>query len=100
VVSARRLDVGAVRVGSSRTVVLDVANAGTVPLTITRAIAPLGAFSTPTPLPEGISLDAKARVHVRVTFAPTQRGPATGTFRVTSTDGRGPIVVHLVGRGV
>ena len=98
-VDARRIDFGTVPVGRSRSAVLTVSNRGTVPLTITRAIAPLEPFAAPVALPEGISLDPGASVHVRVVFAPTAKGAVSGTYLIRSTDGRGPTVVTLAGRG-
>ncbi len=95
-----RLDAGAVRVGHSRTLVLRVANTGTVPLEITRAIAPLGPFAVPAPLPEGISLDPGAAVHVRVVFTPHSRGAFSGRYLIRGDDGRGPHTITFVGRGV
>jgi len=98
-VSARHIDFGSVAVGRARTAVLDVGNRGTVPLTITRAIAPLEPFSVPEALPEGISLDPGASVHVRITFAPTAAGAVHGSYLVRGSDGRGATVVALSGRG-
>src|SRR6202011_3293207 len=42
-----------VDMGSSRTLSFDVTNTGTVPVTINKAKAPTGDFSSSTPLPEG-----------------------------------------------
>lgn len=95
-----RIDLGAVRVGRRRSALLTVANAGTVPLEITRAIAPLGPFEVPFPIPEGISLDPGARLRVRVTFAPSRRGRFTGRYLLRGSDRRGPTVVTFTGRGV
>ncbi len=50
-VSATRIDVGAVPVGQSKNVTFYVRDTGTVPLTITRAIAPIGEFTAAVPLP-------------------------------------------------
>jgi hypothetical protein len=99
-VGTRHLDIGAVPVGHTKALTLDVGNTGTVPLTITRAIAPGEPFSAPTPLPEGISLDPGALVHVRVAFRPSARGPVQGRYLINSTDGRGPLTVTVTGRGV
>ncbi len=100
VVSASRIDVGRVRVGQSRSVTLLVRDAGNVPLTITRAIAPLGAFSAPVPLPEGIVIDRGENAAVTVTFRPTTRGPASGTYILNGNDNRGYVRVTFTGTGV
>ena len=86
-------------VGRSRSAVLTVSNRGTVPLTITRAIAPLEPFAVAVALPEGISLGAGESVHLRVSFAPTARGAAGSKYLIRGTDGRGATVVTLAGRG-
>jgi hypothetical protein len=98
-VSARHLEFGTVAVGHSRSAVLAVTNRGTVPLTITRAIAPLEPFTAPVAIPEGISLDPGSSVHVRIVFAPAAKGSAHGSYVIRGSDGRGPIAVALAGRG-
>ena len=98
-VDARRIDYGTVAVGSSRSATLTVTNRGNVPLEITRAIEPLEPFTAPVALPEGISLDPGASVHVKIVFAPAAKGLVHGSFEVRGSDGRGPIVVSLAGRG-
>ncbi len=95
-----RIDLGSVRVGSRRTALLRVANHGTVPLEITRAIAPLGPFSVPFAVPEGISLDPAAELRVPIVFAPTTRGTFTGHYLLRGSDRRGPTIVTITGRGV
>ncbi len=98
-VDTRLINFGTVTVGHYHGLELRVGNAGTVPLTITRAIAPLEPFSAPAPLPEGISIDPGASVHFRIVFSPTAKGRAAGSYVIRSDDGRGPIVVALSGRG-
>ncbi len=97
--SGTRLDFGTVKVGQSSYSTLTLSNTGTVPLEITRAIEPLEPFSTPDPLPEGISLDPGTAVHIPLVFTPTSTGAALGSYRFNSTDGRGPMTVTLSGRG-
>ncbi len=99
-VSASSIHFGSVRIGQSRSVTLLVRDAGNVPLTITRAIAPVGAFTSPVPLPEGIVIDRGENAAVRVTFRPTTRGPASGTYIFNGNDNRGYVRVTLTGTGV
>jgi hypothetical protein len=99
-VSSRTLDAGAVTVGRSKTLTFDVANTGTVPLTISRAIEPSGDFAASVPLPEGITLDPRTRVHVKVVFRPTSVGSYSGEYRLNSNAGGGYVVVRFTGRGV
>jgi hypothetical protein len=98
-VSARRLNFGTIPVGHYRSEILTVSNHGTVPLTITRAIAPLEPFDAPIALPEGITLDPGSSVHVRIVFSPTAAGPAHGSYIVHGSDGRAATVVALAGSG-
>jgi hypothetical protein len=87
----------------------DVANVGNLPLVITKAKPPSGAFTTANPLPEGLSIgpgDVVHQsvgpgdvVHQSVTFRPTATGPAAATYLIVSNDGSGDHVVTLTGRG-
>lgn len=99
-VSSRAIDVGDARVGRSRTVTLAVRNGGTVPLTISRAIAPSGEFAAEIPLSEGITLDAGAFVRLRIEFEPTSRGPASARYEFNSNAGGGPVIVTFTGVGI
>ena len=98
-VSTAVIDAGSVPVGDARTVTFLVGNAGNVPLRISRAIAPLGAFSAADPLPEGIRLDPGTFIRQSVTFAPQQTGPASGVYRFNANDGQGYVTVTLTGTG-
>jgi len=98
-VSATHIDVGAVPVGQSRNATFYVRDAGTVPLTITRAIAPIGEFSAAVALPEGIVIESGLFAAVTVTFRPNARGPASGTYILNGDDGRGYVRVHFTGTG-
>jgi outer membrane protein assembly factor BamB len=97
---SRTVDAGTVPLGQSRTVTFDVGNTGTVPLTITRAIAPIGAFSSQVPMPEGIIIPPETFLHQTITFRPTRAGPASGVYRFNSNSGQGPVTVTLTGTGV
>ncbi len=98
-VSAPAVDAGSVPVGDSTTVSFEVGNAGTVPLTISRAIAPFGAFSAAEPLPQGIRLDPGTYVEQSVTFKPQQVGPVKALYRFNANDGQGYVTVTLTGTG-
>ncbi|HYB22241.1 MAG TPA: choice-of-anchor D domain-containing protein, partial [Solirubrobacteraceae bacterium] len=99
-VSAHTIDAGSVAVGSSKTLTFTVGDAGNVPLTISRAIAPLGAFYAPVPLPAGLAIEPRTRLVLKVTFHPTAVGPASGQYRFNSNAGGGYVVVNFTGRGV
>lgn len=71
-----------------------------VPLRISRAIAPLGAFSMAAPMPEGITLDPRTYLRQTVTSSPTGPRAFTSRHLFNGDDGRGPVVVGLSGVGV
>ncbi len=95
-----RLDFGDTVLGSARTLSFDLANTGNVPVTITKAKAPAGAFGTANPMSEGITIGPEDTLHQDVTFAPTDRGTASGRYEITTDDGRGVQAVTLTGAGV
>ena len=89
-----------VAVGKSKTMSFDVSNTGNIPLTITKAKAPSGAFSTSTPLSEGLTLGPGAFVHQTVTFAPTAVGTIGAQYQITADDGQGVLIEKLHGVGI
>ena len=97
-VSATTVDAGAVPVGQAKDVTFQVGNSGTVALTITRAIAPSGAFSAAVPMPEGTTIDPGTFLDQHVTFQPTTRGPDSETYAFKSDNG-GQVTVTLLGTG-
>ncbi len=99
-VSTTSIDVGAVPVGQSKRVTFQVSDTGTVALTISRSIGPIGAFAATVPLPEGITIQSGLSVAVSVTFRPTAVGPASGTYLLDGNDGRGYVRVRFEGVGV
>jgi hypothetical protein len=98
-VSPLRIDFGAVPVGAARTRTFHVRDTGTIPLRISRSIAPSGEFSAPVALPEGVLIEPRYEATITVEFRPTARGPATGTYVLNGDDGRGYVRVALTGEG-
>ena len=94
------LDFGALAVGASVTKTFTVSNTGDVALTITKAKAPAGAFSSASPLPEGLVLNPGQSVNQSVTFSPTGAGTVSASYEVTGNDGRGAQFVTLTGAGI
>ncbi len=93
--SPATLNFGVVDVGRSVTKSFDVTNTGTIPLTITKAKAPAGAFSTATPFPEGQVIPPGDTIHQEVSFTPTDANPATAQYEITGNDGNGAQFVQL-----
>ncbi|MCU1670655.1 MAG: hypothetical protein JWP40_3582 [Blastococcus sp.] len=97
------LDFGDVPVGMSVTRAFQIQNTGNVPMTVTKAKAPQGAFATTTPLAEGLMIPPGDSAYQSVTFAPGAAGQA-GTpdtfYLITANDGQGALKVMLTGNGV
>ncbi|MFE4541133.1 choice-of-anchor D domain-containing protein [Arthrobacter sp. NPDC056727] len=96
------LDFGDVPVGTSATADFTILNTGNIPMTITKAKAPLGAFATSAPISEGITIPPGESAFQSVTFTPTALGQA-GTqdtfYLITADDGQGAQQVMLTGNG-
>jgi hypothetical protein len=97
------LDFGDVAIGTSSTRSFQIQNTGNISLTITKAKAPQGVFSTTAPLAEGLVIPPGKSVYQSVTFAPTvagQAGTSSTYYLVTGDDGQGAQEVMLTGNGV
>ncbi|MGO4187508.1 choice-of-anchor D domain-containing protein [Pseudarthrobacter sp. TAF60_1] len=96
------LDFGDVPVGMSTTRDFTIKNTGNIPMTLTKAKAPQGVFSTVTPISEGLRIPPGESAYQSVTFKPTVLGQA-GTldtfYLVTADDGQGELKVMLTGNG-
>jgi len=97
--SSKAIDLGAVKVGHSKSFTFTVGNSGTVPLTIDRVIAPLGAFTPVVPLPAGITIEPRTKLVIHMRFKPSTVGPAQGEYRINSSAGGGYATVVFRGRG-
>jgi hypothetical protein len=93
------LNFGSVPVGKPVTLTFHINNNGNIPLTISRAAAPSGAFSAAQPLPEGITLDPETGVTQAVTFKPTRSGAFSGQYKFDAGNGQGTLIVTLSGVG-
>jgi hypothetical protein len=91
---------GSVALGTSRTVAFELANTGNIPVTITKAKAPSAAFTSATPLDEGLTISPEDVVRQNVTFTPTALGSATATYEIAADDGQGTLIETLTGVGV
>ena len=71
-------------------------------MTITKAKAPQGVFSTTTPIAEGLKIPAGESAYQSVTFTPTavgQAGTSETYYLITADDGQGALKVMLTGKG-
>jgi hypothetical protein len=96
------LDFGDVPVGTSATADFTIQNDGNIPMTVTKAKAPQGVFSTTAPISEGITIPPGESAFQSVTFTPAALGQA-GTqdtfYLITADDGQGELKVMLTGNG-
>lgn len=90
---------GAVTRGTSSTRAFTITNTGNVPVTVTKAKAPAGVFTSSDPLPEGLVIGPEQSVRQTVTFAPTATGPQTASYEVTGDAGQGAQLEQLTGTG-
>ena len=90
---------GNVAQGSVKTLTFDLSNTGNLPVTITKAKAPAGDFSSATPLAEGLVIGVGQVVHQAVSFAPSSLGPQTASYEVTGDDGQSAQLEGLTGTG-
>jgi hypothetical protein len=93
------VDFGSLATGSSRTLSFDVTNAGNLPVTVAKAKAPIGDFTSMAPLAEGTVIPPGGVVHQSVTFTPTRPGLQTATYDLTGDAGQGLMSVQLTGTG-
>ena len=97
--STPSVDFGDVAVGQSKTLSFHINNTGNIPLTIDRAAAPSGVFSTSHPLPEGITLDPGSSLVQAITFRPTAAGPFSAQYRFSQENGQPETVIGFTGTG-
>ncbi|MGW5607219.1 choice-of-anchor D domain-containing protein [Streptomyces sp. NPDC003753] len=94
------LSFGAVVRGTSSTRTFTITNTGNIPVTVTKAKAPAGVFSSADPLPEGLVIGPEQSVRQTVTFAPTVSGSQSASYEVTGDAGQGARLEPLTGTGV
>jgi len=98
--SPTSLDFGSVNINQSRTLPLNVRNAGNGSLTLSGLAISSTAFSIVTPATPVIVAPGQTQL-VSVRFAPTATGPVTAALTVTSNDPNRPrVVVDLAGTGL
>ncbi|MER6983630.1 choice-of-anchor D domain-containing protein, partial [Streptomyces carpinensis] len=100
VLNPTTLSFGAVVRGTSSTRTFTITNTGNIPVTVTKAKAPAGVFSSADPLPEGLVIGPEQSVRQTVTFAPTVSGSQSATYEVTGDAGQGAQLEKLTGIGV
>ncbi|MFL6116121.1 MAG: cell wall-binding repeat-containing protein, partial [Catenulispora sp.] len=91
---------GDVPVGTTATAGFDATNTGTAPLTISKAKAPTGVFTTALPISEGQVLGPGQSIHVTMAFTPAAAGPQQAAYEITAADGQGAMYVQLNGTGI
>ncbi|GAA4633021.1 hypothetical protein GCM10023196_068900 [Actinoallomurus vinaceus] len=99
VITPGSVDFGSLPTGSSRTLSFDITNAGNLPVTVPKAKAPIGDFTSSAPLAEGTVISPGDVVHQSVTFTPAKPGLQTATYDLTGDAGQGLMSVKLTGTG-
>ena len=97
------LDFGDLAVGLSSTRSFPVRNTGNIAVTITKAKAPAGVFSTQDPISEGLVIPPGETAFQTVVFTPTaagQVGDPSLFYLVTGNDGAGEHRVMLTGNAL
>ncbi|WP_159012206.1 choice-of-anchor D domain-containing protein [Streptomyces sp. NRRL F-5123] len=94
------LSFGGVVHDTSSTKYFTITNTGNIPVTITKAKAPAGVFTSSDPLPEGLVIGPEQSVRQTVTFSPTAIGTQTSTYELTGDAGQGAQLEQLTGVGV
>lgn len=89
------VDFGAVALGSTTTRTFYLHNTGNIPVTITKAKAPISDYTSASPLPEGQVIGPDQKYAQTVTLTPTALGTDTGSYEVTADDGQGARFVPL-----
>lgn len=94
------LQFGDVVRGASSTRTFTITNTGNVPVTVTKAKAPAGVFTSADPLPEGLVIGPEQSVRQTVTFSPAAYGSQSSTYLVSGDAGQGAQLEPLLGTGV
>lgn len=89
------VDFGAVALGSTTTQTFTLTNNGNIPVTVTKAKAPISDFTSATPLPEGQQLAPGQSWVQSVTLTPTKLGTDSDSYEMTSNDGTGAHFIPL-----
>ncbi|SEL75172.1 beta strand repeat-containing protein [Streptacidiphilus jiangxiensis] len=95
------LSFGSVPVGTtSPQLSFTVTNDGNIPVTLNKAKAPVGTFSSPNAIAEGQVLGPDQSVQVPVVFSPTTAGALSDSYEITGNTGQGDLYVQLSGTGL
>ncbi|MFD8716634.1 choice-of-anchor D domain-containing protein [Streptomyces sp. NPDC059629] len=90
---------GGVTRGTSVTKSFTITNSGNVPVTITKAKAPAGVFTSADPLPEGLVIGPEQSVRQTVTFSPAVVGTWSASYEITGDAGQGAMLEAVSGTG-
>jgi hypothetical protein len=99
--SPTAVNFGSVRLGHRTKTVIDIANTGNQPATVT-SVAPLHApFRAPYTVARGLPVNPGEDLRIPVTFTPARNGTFIGVYQLTWTDRFGPhtVDVSLTGTG-
>ncbi|TKA13312.1 beta strand repeat-containing protein [Actinacidiphila oryziradicis] len=100
-VTPSTLAFGSVPVGTaSPQLSFTITNDGNIPVTLNKAKAPVGVFSSPNAVAEGTVLGPDQSVSVPIVFTPSTAGAASDSYEITGNTGQGALYVQLTGTGL
>jgi hypothetical protein len=95
------LNFGSVPVGTtSPQLSFTVTDDGNIPVTLNKAKAPVGTFSSPNAIAEGQVLGPNQSIQVPVVFSPGTAGALSDSYEITGNTGQGDMYVQLSGTGL
>jgi hypothetical protein len=103
--STPSLAFGAVPIGSSKSLSFTITNTGNIPVTVTKAKAPTGDFTSPVALSEGLVIGPDQTAVQSVTFTPRSTAAGSAFYEVSgngvNADGtpQGAMLVPVTGTG-
>ncbi|WP_051969448.1 choice-of-anchor D domain-containing protein [Kitasatospora azatica] len=77
-----------------------VTNDGNIAVTLNKAKAPVGTFSSPNAIAEGTVIGPDQSIAVPVVFSPSAAGAAADSYEITGNTGQGDLYVQLTGTGL
>jgi hypothetical protein len=85
-----------VPLGQDASSTVSLTNTGNLPVTVTGFSEPGVPFTTPVPVPSGLTVNPGQDIRLPVTYTPQGLGSVTASYQLTYSDGRGAAVTEAV----